>query len=64
MGLRASGQTLAYAVAGITIALAIGFPLGVIASGTIVSGSSRNRLLIIAGTRLFLGGIRAIHELV
>lgn len=64
LGLRASWQTLTYAVAGMTLAVAIGFPLGVIASGTVVSGSSRYRLLIIAGTRFFLGGLRAVHELV
>jgi phosphonate transport system permease protein len=63
LGLMASWQTVAYAVAGITLALLIGFPLGVIASG-VGFGSSRWRLPAILGTRVFLGGIRAIHELV
>ncbi len=64
LGLRASWQTVAYAVAGITVAAIIGFPLGIIASGVLVAPSSRYRIPIIAATRLFLGGIRAIHELV
>ena len=64
LSLRASWQTLVYAVAGMSVAVLIGFPLGVIASGTIVSPSSRSRAFVIGGTRLLLGGMRAIHELV
>jgi phosphonate transport system permease protein len=64
LALKASWQTVAYAVAGMTLAVIIGFPLGVIASGTVVTSSSPVRTPLIAGTRLFLGGIRAVHELV
>ena len=62
--LGATWQTIAYAVAGLTIAVAIGLPLGVIASGTIFPSSSRLRLPVIGVTRLFLAGLRSIHELV
>ena len=64
IALRATWQTIAYAVAGLTLAVMIGLPLGIIASGTIFSPSSRLRLPVIAGTRLFLAGLRSIHELV
>jgi phosphonate transport system permease protein len=64
VALRASWQTLVYAVAGMTLAVIIGLPLGVIASGTVVAASSRFKRPLIAATRLFLGGMRAIHELV
>jgi phosphonate transport system permease protein len=63
IGLMASWQTLTYAVAGMSVAILVGFPLGVIASGTVVS-SSRFRQPIALLTRLFLGSIRSIHELV
>ena len=59
--LVASWQTVSYAVAGITVAVAIGFPLGVVASGTVFS---RGTLQVAAVVRLFLAGIRSIHELV
>jgi len=61
---KASWQTVVYAVAGITLAVAIGLPLGIIASGTILKESTPRRRPVIAGTRLFLGGLRAVHELV
>jgi phosphonate ABC transporter permease subunit PhnE len=64
IALQASWQTLVYAVAGITLAVIIGLPLGVIASGTVVTPGSRLKTPLIASTRLFLGGMRAIHELV
>jgi phosphonate transport system permease protein len=64
IALEASWQTLAYAVAGITLAVIIGLPLGVVASGTVVATSSRFKTPLIAATRLFLGGMRTIHELV
>jgi phosphonate transport system permease protein len=63
VGLMASWQTVTYAVAGMSVAILIGFPLGVIASGTAVS-SPRLRLPLAVGTRLFLGSVRSIHELV
>jgi phosphonate transport system permease protein len=63
VGLAASWQTLTYAVAGMSVAILIGFPLGVIASGSVVS-SARIRQPIALLTRLFLGSVRSIHELV
>jgi phosphonate transport system permease protein len=64
IALRASWQTVAFAVAGITLAVALGLPLGIIASGTVLEETSPWRRPVIAGTRLLLGGLRAIHELV
>jgi phosphonate transport system permease protein len=64
IALKASWQTVAYAVAGMTLAVTIGFPLGIVASGVVVSNPSPWRTPLIAGTRLFLGGLRAVHELV
>ena len=64
IALKASWQTVAYAVAGMTLAVIIGFPLGIIASGTVVPRSSPWRNWLMAGTRLLLGGLRAVHELV
>ena len=61
LALSASWKTLAYAVAGITLAVLIGFPLGVIASGS-VSGSPRMGLGL--AVRLILAAMRSIHELV
>ena len=61
---RATWQTIAYAVAGLTLAVMIGLPLGIIASGTVFSPSSRLRIPVIGVTRLFLAGLRSIHELV
>ena len=62
--LRATWQTLAYALAGLTVALIIGLPLGILASGKIFAPSSRLRLPAVVGTRAFLAGLRSIHELV
>ena len=56
---RASWHTMAYAVAGITLAVMIGLPLGVIASGTVVDDSSRRRRPLVAAA-----GLRSVHELV
>ncbi len=64
ISLRASWQTLAYAVAGLTVALTIGIPLGVIASGTAWDPSSGLRAPLMTISRLLLGGMRAVHELV
>ena len=63
LALAASWQTLAYAVAGITLAVLIGFPLGVIASGS-VSGARRTGFGLAVGVRLILAAMRSIHELV
>ena len=64
IGLKASWRTVAYAVAGITVAVLIGLPLGVVASGRVFPTSTRVRLPLMAVTRLFLASSRAIHELV
>ena len=55
--------TLAYAVAGITLAVLIGFPLGIIASGS-VSGSAGTGLGLAVAVRFILAAMRSIHELV
>lgn len=55
--------TTAYAAAGMTIALAIGFPLGVLASGVLV-GTPKLRRATMVLARGFLAFTRAIHELV
>jgi phosphonate transport system permease protein len=55
--------TMAYAIAGMTVGLAIGFPCGVIASGTITR-SKRLRRLNVGAARGALAFFRSIHELV
>ena len=64
IAMKASWQTVTYAVAGMTLAVLIGLPLGVLASGTVVNPSAGWRGLLMAGIRLLLGGLRAVHELV
>ena len=59
----AAWQTAAYAVAGLTVALVIGIPLGVIASGTIAR-SRMGAVTQVGLTRAALAFFRAIHELV
>lgn len=63
VALEASWKTVSFAVAGITLAVAIGLPLGVVASGVLAS-SGRRRLASVGGVRFFLGFLRSIHELV
>ena len=63
LALTASWQTLAYAVAGITLAVLVGFPLGVIASGS-VSGSPGTGFGLAVAVRFILAAMRSIHELV
>ncbi len=63
VGLAAAWQTATFAVAAITIAVVVGLPLGALASGQLVSSSSRGRALAV-GVRLFLAVIRSVHELV
>ena len=63
LAVEASWYTVAYAVAGITLAIAIGLPLGVFASGTLAR-SARTRVPLVLGTRAFLAITRSIHELV
>ena len=62
--LEASWQTLTIALASMTVAVLLGFPLGVIASGALVSPHSRFRLLVTLPVRFVLEAMRAIHELV
>jgi len=62
LALTAAWQTLAFAVAGITLAVLLGFPLGVIASGATVSASGGGSWPV--PVRLLLAGMRSIHELV
>ena len=64
ISLKAAWQTLTFALAGMTVAVVIGFPLGVIASGSLLPPSSRLRLPLILGSRFILGTVRSIHELV
>ena len=59
----ASWYTVAYAVAGITLAIALGLPMGIIASGTLAR-SARTRWSMVLGTRAALAFLRSIHELV
>ena len=56
-------KTVAYAVAGICLAVALGLPLGVLASG-VLARRSRARIPGVAGFRFLLGGMRAVHELI
>ncbi len=56
-------RTLAYAVAGMSLALLIGLLFGVLASGILVS-KKFNRTLTMSVFRGVLGFMRAIHELV
>lgn len=59
----AAWETVAYAVAGLTLALLIGLPLGAIASG-VLARRSASRLALVSGTRFVLAFFRSIHELV
>jgi phosphonate transport system permease protein len=61
--LKAGWYTVAYAVGGITLAVALGLPLGLVASGVL----ARTRLArwpLVLGTRGLLAVLRSIHELV
>ena len=61
--ISASWTTIAYAVAGLTLALIIGFPLGVIGSG-VLTKSIWIKASITGGSRFSLAFFRSIHELV
>ena len=63
LALVATWQTLVFAVAGMTLAVLLGLPLGIIASGA-VFGSGRSGGTLIAAVRFFLAMIRSVHELV
>ena len=60
---RASWRTVAYAVAGLSLALAWGIPLGVLASG-VLNRSPWLRRLNQWGVRFILAFFRSTHELV
>ena len=59
----ASWTTVAYAVAGLTLALIIGFPLGAIGSG-VLTRSVWKKAAITGASRFSLASFRSIHELV
>lgn len=63
LGVVDGWRTVSYAVAGMTVALAIGLPLGVLASGVLASGVWRKRAGA-SGVRFVLAFLRSIHELV
>ncbi len=62
LALVSSWRTLAYAVAGMSLAIAIALVFGVLAAGILVTG--RGRLAVMGFFRGVLGFMRAIHELV
>jgi phosphonate transport system permease protein len=59
---RAAWATLVYALAGMSVAVALGLPLGVVASGVLFG--RRLRPALVAATRTLLAALRAVHELV
>ena len=61
--LESAWKTTAYAIAGICFAVAIGLPLGVLASG-VLARSSSSRWGSVAAFRSVAGLLRAVHELV
>ena len=63
LAIEASWKTVSFAVAGITLAIAIGFPLGVAASGSLAS-SPLKRVGSTVVVRSILAVLRSIHELV
>ena len=63
IALLASWQTVAFAVGGLTFAILIGFPLGVVASG-VLARSKVGRYSSIGIVRFLLAFFRSIHELV
>lgn len=63
LGLTASGKTLAYATCGMSLAVILGLPLGVLASGVTFDGHY-TRWLATSVFRPILGFMRSIHELV
>jgi len=61
--LEAAWTTVAYASVAMTLAITLGLPLGLIASGTLLPATRTGTGLAIA-VRAVLGFLRAIHELV
>jgi phosphonate transport system permease protein len=58
----AAGATLVYAAAGMSLALALGVPLGVLASGVLLRGRTRRAAVRVG--RGVLAALRSVHELV
>jgi phosphonate transport system permease protein len=63
VGLESTWITLAYAVAGMSLAIVYAFIVGVLASGTVTS-SRFSRIISIVFFRGILGFTRSIHELI
>lgn len=63
IAIEASWKTITFAVAGITLAVVIGLPLGVISSGVLAS-SAMGRFASITVVRFILAFLRSIHELI
>jgi phosphonate transport system permease protein len=61
--ISATWATIAYAVAGLTLALVVAVPLGIFASG-VLSRSDAKRRTSTAAVRLVLAFFRSVHELV
>ena len=61
--LRASWITVTYAFAGLSVALAIGLPLGVIGSGVLANNIRSRNISVVLG-RFSLASMRSVHELV
>ncbi|MGE3855530.1 MAG: PhnE/PtxC family ABC transporter permease [Dehalococcoidia bacterium] len=61
--LDAAWRTVVYAVAGMTVAIALGLPLGIVASGTLARTARGRRASRVAGEGV-LSAMRAVHELV
>lgn len=59
----AAWTTTVYAVGGMTLALALAVPLGVLAAGVTASDGGTRRTMMVA-TRTLLAWLRSIHELV
>ncbi len=62
-GARSTWTTIAYAFTGLTVALLIGLPFGVLSSGALARTYWAKRLSV-GGTRLLLAFFRSIHELI
>lgn len=63
LGIESSWITLAYATAGMSLALILAFIFGILGSGILASGK-RSRIIMKGIFRGILGFMRAIHELV
>lgn len=63
LALVASWKTISFAVAGLTLAVLVGLPLGILASG-VLAHSTAGRVVSVTGVRFVLGLLRSVHELV